>query len=191
MLEQGELDEGRGDEKEVKQTGVVLIILIQLLAAGMCIADEIRPPVYIFQHNDVSTVANYVLINNILHGIKFHETSDRKALNALNCLKPSILIPNSNEKFRNIVLEGHLYQEVFKTPGARNRLATEEYQYFKLNRWYISVPFVENTYYSEGPLDGGIRPRTTLKKEDFDCEINVNLEDVLMHEDELSGKTVR
>lgn len=193
MLEQDELVEGSGEE-EVKRYIVIFYILIQLSGTVTAVAAEGQARLYAFYHNDVGTVANYIILDGVERGITFHESSDKKALKAFNCLNPSIFLPNSDRENRKIILEGKLHPDVYKTSEAQNRLQPEEYQYFTLYKWFILVPFAENTYYSEDHLPDqqpDLLTRVSLKKGDFKCEIEIDLDEILMNKEELSRKIAR
>ena len=99
-------------------------------------------------------VASYPYDQSGWTAIKFHEGSDKNALNAFKNLKSKIYEANNQEK--NFYFEGLLDPKVYDDESG------EKYQFFTLTHWYITPPFWEVT----GDTKYG-RKRMRFKKSDF------------------------
>src|SRR5205807_1172415 len=106
--------------------------------------------------------------------ILFDSKSDSKALNALKALKPSILLPNSGGE--NIFLIGHLSERTFHTSSSPNAAESEPYRSFRLDGWFIKIPFIEirTEDGQEVPKDSDKIKHSFLEKTDFQSTKNFN-----------------
>jgi len=99
--------------------------------------------------------------------------SNAIARKLLASLRWQIFEPNTDENDVRLFVVGQLFDGVSRSVGNPNGAPSQEYQEFRMDRWYLVSPFkaaieAESPYYQEFK----IVTRTRLEKSDFKEEID-------------------
>ncbi len=104
---------------------------------------------YSFRYLVGSTgIQTHLIDKNREIAIKYHP--DSLDIDSFLALKWNILNANTENQ---IIVSGVLYPEILQTSIGTEFPEQEEYQFFRLNKWYIKVPFNKMNWKNGKPMD--------------------------------------
>lgn len=141
-----------GDEVFMNPNRKYLLLIMVLVSLAACRGSRAREYGYVFYE---STGQNqFILVNSTEVPFRFDEKrSDQTALGSLRALSGRVLYPNS--KGGKIILVGDY---------------DEQTEWFRLEHWYLRIPFVEITMEDRIQMPEEIKEirRNSLERTDFE-----------------------
>ena len=121
-----------------------------IFSCAMAHASESKA--YGFVHLETTDITSYVIAEGKRVAIQFSDSSDARALAALEALRWQVLLPNADG--RMIVVIGELGNEKKMTPSAPNMAQSQVYYDFRLTGWTIKIPFIHRDWKGGAPVPG-------------------------------------